>query len=280
MSPSRPTPTPLGVRRDVLLSVALIFVLHLTFSSASDARVRSPVLLSRGPWSRVPARYRPWSRVPGRARRSSLRGSDGRGIAADVSPGRGRVRSVPGRMPTFGHSGTDHAAHSGTRRDHHVRPVVISGCAPRTPAASVSTAAPRGRWRRSGRRRRPSQRDRPSPPSPGSTRSLLVTRLLAELLGRLLTLERAQADVLADAIRQAAEHGEHVTPETLRAEVATLHGAISSLRADVFRAMLLQAGAIVGLSSPSSGCSADAPVPTGSHRPRRAFIRRRDERTA
>ena len=59
-------------------------------------------------------------------------------------------------------------------------------------------------------------------------------------------IERARADVLADAIRQAAEHGEHVTPETLHAEVATLHGAINSLRADIYRAMLLQAGAIVG----------------------------------
>lgn len=71
--------------------------------------------------------------------------------------------------------------------------------------------------------------------------SLTIARQLTEA-----GIERAQADVLADAIRQAAEHGEHVTPETLRAEVATLHGAISSLRADIFRAMLLQAGAIVG----------------------------------
>ena len=59
-------------------------------------------------------------------------------------------------------------------------------------------------------------------------------------------IERAQADVLADAIRQAAEHGEHVTPETLHAEVATLHGAINSLRADIYRAMLLQASVIAG----------------------------------
>ena len=45
---------------------------------------------------------------------------------------------------------------------------------------------------------------------------------------------------------EQTEHGEHVTPETLRAEVATLHGGINSLRADTYRAMLLQAGAIVG----------------------------------
>lgn len=71
--------------------------------------------------------------------------------------------------------------------------------------------------------------------------SLTISRQLTEA-----GIERSQADVLADAIRQAAEHGEHVTPESLRAEVAKLYSAISSLRADVFRAMLLQAGAIVG----------------------------------
>ena len=56
--------------------------------------------------------------------------------------------------------------------------------------------------------------------------SLTIARQLTEA-----GIERAQADVLADAIRQAAEHGEHVTPETL----------VQSW----------------GPSSPSSGCSAD-----------------------
>ena len=46
-----------------------------------------------------------------------------------------------------------------------------------------------------------------------------------------------------------------VPPETLRAEVATLYGAISSLRA-----MLLQAVAVVEPSSPSADCSADTPA--------------------
>ena len=32
-------------------------------------------------------------------------------------------------------------------------------------------------------------------------------------------IERAQADALADAIRQAAEHGDHVTAEQLRIEI-------------------------------------------------------------
>ena len=52
-------------------------------------------------------------------------------------------------------------------------------------------------------------------------------------------IERTQAEVLADGMRQAAEHGEHVTPDMLRAEIA-------ALRADMYRAMLLQAGATVG----------------------------------
>ena len=46
--------------------------------------------------------------------------------------------------------------------------------------------------------------------------SLTIAHQLTEA-----NIERAQADVLADAIRQAAEHGEHVMPETLRTEVAT-----------------------------------------------------------
>lgn len=59
-------------------------------------------------------------------------------------------------------------------------------------------------------------------------------------------IERTQAEVLADGMRQAAEHGDYVTPEMLRAEVAALHGAIAELRADMYRAMLLQTGVTVG----------------------------------
>ena len=59
-------------------------------------------------------------------------------------------------------------------------------------------------------------------------------------------IERAQAEVLADGMRQAAEHGEHVTPDMQRVEVAALHGAIAELRADMYRAMLLQTGVTVG----------------------------------
>ena len=56
-------------------------------------------------------------------------------------------------------------------------------------------------------------------------------------------IERTQAKVLAGGMRQAAEHGDHVTPEMLRAELAALRG---ELRADTYRAMLLQTGVAVG----------------------------------
>ena len=64
--------------------------------------------------------------------------------------------------------------------------------------------------------------------------SLAIARRLTEA-----GIARDQADILADAIRQAAEHGNHVSPDTLRAELATL-------RADLYRAMLLQTVAIIG----------------------------------
>ena len=35
-------------------------------------------------------------------------------------------------------------------------------------------------------------------------------------------IDRDHADALADAIREAAEHGDHVTPEFLRAELSAL----------------------------------------------------------
>ena len=63
--------------------------------------------------------------------------------------------------------------------------------------------------------------------------SLTIARRLTEA-----GLNRDQADVMADAIRQAAEHGDHVTPDALRAELATL-------RADIYRAMLVQMAATI-----------------------------------
>ena len=52
-------------------------------------------------------------------------------------------------------------------------------------------------------------------------------------------VEPDQANAITDAIRQAAEHGDHVTTETLDAR-------LGALEARIYRAMLLQAGAIVG----------------------------------
>ena len=45
-------------------------------------------------------------------------------------------------------------------------------------------------------------------------------------------IERRPGRRAAGCRRQAAEHGEHLTPEALRAEVAALHVPASSLRAD------------------------------------------------
>ncbi len=64
--------------------------------------------------------------------------------------------------------------------------------------------------------------------------SLTIARRLTEA-----GMTRELADATADAIREAAEHGSHVTPETLRAE-------LSGLESRLYRAMLVQAGAIVG----------------------------------
>ena len=71
--------------------------------------------------------------------------------------------------------------------------------------------------------------------------SLTMARKLTDV-----GIERTQAEVLADGMRQAAKHGDHVTPDMLRAEIAALHGAIAELRADMYRAMLLQTGVTVG----------------------------------
>ena len=71
----------------------------------------------------------------------------------------------------------------------------------------------------------------------------------------------AQADALTDAVRQAAEHDAAgvetlATKADLRAEITALEGAmkahfatkadLAALEARIYRAMLVQAGAIVG----------------------------------
>ena len=52
-------------------------------------------------------------------------------------------------------------------------------------------------------------------------------------------LTPAQAEAITSTVREAAEHGGQATPEGLRAELA-------ELRSDLYRAMLIQGGAIVG----------------------------------
>lgn len=51
-------------------------------------------------------------------------------------------------------------------------------------------------------------------------------------------LTSEQVDAITDAVRQAAEHGEHVTPDMLRAEIATL-------RADLTWRMLAVGGLVI-----------------------------------
>ena len=60
-------------------------------------------------------------------------------------------------------------------------------------------------------------------------------------------LTPAQADAITDAIRQAAEHGDHVTAEQFKAGLAEIRTDIAELRADIYRAMLVQTGVTVGL---------------------------------
>jgi len=56
-------------------------------------------------------------------------------------------------------------------------------------------------------------------------------------------VNREQADVMADAIRQAAEHGDHVTPERLDAALAGLEARLTWRFAG---AMLAQTLATIG----------------------------------
>ncbi len=58
-------------------------------------------------------------------------------------------------------------------------------------------------------------------------------------------IDRAHADAIADAARQAAEHGEHVAPETLRAEIAGVLAAISAAETRLTWRMLAVGGLVV-----------------------------------
>ena len=63
--------------------------------------------------------------------------------------------------------------------------------------------------------------------------SLGIARQLTEA-----GIDRAHADAIADGIRQAAEHGEHVTP-------AQLDAGLAKLRADLTWRMLAVAGLVI-----------------------------------
>ena len=56
-------------------------------------------------------------------------------------------------------------------------------------------------------------------------------------------LSNEQADAITDAVREAAEHGDHITPEALHAELASLAARLTWRFAG---AMLAQTLAILG----------------------------------
>jgi len=70
--------------------------------------------------------------------------------------------------------------------------------------------------------------------------TLTIVRQLTEA-----GIDRDHADAIADGIRQAAEHGEHVTPETLRAEIAGVLTAISAAETRLTWRMLAIAGLVI-----------------------------------
>ena len=68
-----------------------------------------------------------------------------------------------------------------------------------------------------------------------------IHAIARRLTGAGLSVE--QADAITDAVREAAEHGEHVTPAVLRAELASLEACMTRRFAG---AMLAQTLAILG----------------------------------
>ena len=70
--------------------------------------------------------------------------------------------------------------------------------------------------------------------------SLTVARQLTDA-----GIERAQADAIADGIRQAAEHGEHVTPDQLNARIADVLTALGAAATRMTWRMLAVAGLVI-----------------------------------
>ncbi|MCY4120441.1 MAG: hypothetical protein OXG72_05910 [Acidobacteria bacterium] len=58
--------------------------------------------------------------------------------------------------------------------------------------------------------------------------TLTIARTLTEA-----GIEPAQANAITDAVRLAAEYGEHVTPEMLPAEIANVNTGIATVRQEI-----------------------------------------------
>ena len=67
-----------------------------------------------------------------------------------------------------------------------------------------------------------------------------IARMLSEV-----NLTPAQVDAITEAVRQAADHGDHVTSEQFKAGVAELRTEIAGLRADLTWRMLAVAGLVI-----------------------------------
>jgi hypothetical protein len=58
-------------------------------------------------------------------------------------------------------------------------------------------------------------------------------------------LTPAQVDAITEAVRQAADHGDHVTSEQFKAGLAELRTEIAGLRADLTWRMLAGGGLVI-----------------------------------
>lgn len=58
-------------------------------------------------------------------------------------------------------------------------------------------------------------------------------------------LTSAQVDAITEAVRQAADHGDHVTSEQFKSGLAELRTEIAGLRADLTWRMLAVAGLVI-----------------------------------
>ena len=59
-------------------------------------------------------------------------------------------------------------------------------------------------------------------------------------------LTPAQVDAITEAVRQAANHGDHVTSEQFKVGLAELRTEIAGLETRLYRAMLIQMAATIG----------------------------------